>query len=79
MGKLMRGGCVVEPINYLDGKAQGLTDEEVAEHYCVHINTVRRNLYRLYKELGANNVANAVAIAKDRNLIPRRYQCDEAA
>lgn len=68
---MREGQFVVDPLEYLKLKSNGLTDQEIADHCSVHRATVRNRLSKLYKDLGAVSNCHAVAIAISAEFIPK--------
>lgn len=65
------GQFVIDPRKYLELKAYGLTDREIAAECNVHPHTVRNRLVQLYRDMGAHNGYNAVALAVSKRIIPK--------
>jgi len=56
-------------LEYLRLTSQGYIDREVADRTCVATQTVKNQLYRVRRKLGARTTSHAVAIGKDTGLI----------
>lgn len=57
------GGISDQQLRCITGAANGLTNEEIAAHLGVHIDTVKTHLLRYYRIVGANGRAHGVALA----------------
>jgi DNA-binding CsgD family transcriptional regulator len=77
-----KGSVKSEPItwremNILVMIAQGYSNKEIAESFGIKYQTVKNNLYRLTKKLGAKNNANALLIAMNSGLIKLEIISDD--
>lgn len=59
----------VKEINLLRGLAEGLTNKQLADTTFLSVNTVKTHLKSIYRKLMVNNRSEAVAKAKNKNLI----------
>lgn len=49
--------------------AAGLSNPEIAEHLYLSVGTVKRHVHNIYAKLGATHRLNALALARERNLL----------
>jgi DNA-binding CsgD family transcriptional regulator len=59
----------IKEINLLRGLAQGLTNQQLADTHFLSVNTVKTHLKSVYRKLLVKNRSEAVAKAKDLNLL----------
>jgi LuxR family maltose regulon positive regulatory protein len=57
-------------IEILELLTQSLSNQEIAEHLVISPGTVKQHLYNIYQKLNVNSRLKAVAVAKDRELLP---------
>lgn len=59
----------IKELNLLRGLAQGLTNQQLADASFLSVNTIKTHLKSVYRKLLVKNRSEAVAKAKDLNLL----------
>ncbi len=69
-GQNKRNDLTNREIEILELLTQSLSNQEIADHLVISPGTVKQHLYNIYQKLHVNNRLKAVAVVKDKGLLP---------